>query len=81
MRIDGYACFSVFTGKWRTEPGLLFRLFFLFIKYCKSGGEVKANYNIENSSYAKKKGNLLRNVIRLAVILVFLSAIAFSTYL
>ena len=40
---------------------------------------MKANYNIENSSYAKKKSHLLRNVIRLAVVLVALSAITFAT--
>jgi len=51
-----------------------------FIKYCKSGGELKANYNIENSSFAKKKSHLLRNLIRLAVVLVLVSAAAFSTY-
>lgn len=41
---------------------------------------MKANYNIENSSYAKKKSHLLRNVIRIAVVVVVLSAVAFSTY-
>ena len=41
---------------------------------------MKANYNIENSSYAKKKSHLLRNVIRIAVVVVLLSAVAFSTY-
>ena len=51
-----------------------------FIKYCKSGGELKTNYNIENSSFAKKKSHLLRNLIRLAVVLVLVSAAAFSTY-
>ena len=53
--------------------------FFIIIKkYCKSGGEVKANYNIENSSYAKKKSHLLRNIIRTAVVIIVVSAIAFS---
>ena len=42
---------------------------------------MKANYSIENSSYAKKKSNLLRNIIRVAIIAVVLSAIAFSSYL
>ena len=41
---------------------------------------MKTNYNIENSSYAKKKSHLLRNLIRLAVVLVLVSAAAFSTY-
>ncbi len=41
---------------------------------------MKANYNIENSSYAKKKSHLLRNVIRIAVVVVVLSAVVFSTY-
>ncbi len=41
---------------------------------------MKANYNIENSSYAKKKSHLLRNVIHVAVVVVVLSAVAFSTY-
>jgi tetratricopeptide (TPR) repeat protein len=41
---------------------------------------LKANYNIENSSYAKKKSHLLRNVIHVAVVVVVLSAVAFSTY-
>ena len=41
---------------------------------------MKANYNIENSSYAKKKSNLLRNIIRVAVVILILSAIAFVTF-
>ncbi len=40
---------------------------------------MKANYNIENSSYAKKKSNLLRNIIRVAVVILIMSAIAFAT--
>jgi len=40
---------------------------------------LKANYNIENSSYAKKKSHLLRNIIRVAVVLIILSAVVFST--
>ncbi|BDC93568.1 TPR repeat-containing protein [Treponema bryantii] len=39
---------------------------------------MKANYNIENSSYAKKKSHLLRNIIRTAVVIIVVSAIAFS---
>ena len=69
-----------FCGQYETEPGLLFRLLFLFIKYCKSGGELKANYNIENSSYAKKKSHLLRNIVRLAAVVVVVSAVAFSIW-
>ena len=54
--------------------------FFIIIKkYCKSGGEVKANYNIENSSYAKKKSHLLRNTIRVVLIAVTLCAIILAT--
>ena len=40
---------------------------------------MKANYNIENSSYAKKKSHLLRNILRLAAVVLVLSAIAFAT--
>ena len=36
---------------------------------------MKANYSIENSSYAKKKSHLLRNTIRVAIVAVVLSAI------
>lgn len=50
-----------------------------FIKYCKSGGEVKANYNIESSSYAKKKSNFLRNAVRAVLVLIALSAIFFTS--
>jgi len=52
---------------------------FFIKKYCKSGGEVKANYNIENSSYAKKKSHLLRNTIRVVLIAVTLCAIILAT--
>ena len=55
-------------------------VFFIYKKYCKSGGELKANYNIENSSYAKKKSHLLRNTIRIAAVLLALSAVAFATW-
>ena len=41
---------------------------------------MKANYNIENSSYAKKKSHLLRNLIRVAAVIVLLSVIALSTW-
>ncbi|MBR5943707.1 MAG: hypothetical protein IKZ94_02025, partial [Lachnospiraceae bacterium] len=41
---------------------------------------MKANYNIENSSYAKKKSHLLRNLIRVAVVILILSAVAFLTF-
>lgn len=41
---------------------------------------MKANYNIENSSYAKKKSHLLRNLIRSAVVLLLLSAVALATF-
>ena len=41
---------------------------------------MKANYNIENSSYAKKKSHLLRNILRLAAVVLVLSAIAFATF-
>ncbi len=41
---------------------------------------MKANYNIENSSYAKKKSHLLRNIIRVAVVALVLSAIALTTW-
>ncbi len=64
-----------FCEKRETEPGLLFHLFFY-----KSGGELKANYSIENSSYAKKKSHLLRNIIRAAAVVAVTSAIAFSVY-
>ena len=40
---------------------------------------MKANYNIENSSYAKKKSHLLRNILRLAAVVLVLSAVAFAT--
>ena len=54
--------------------------FFIIIKkYCKSGGEVKANYNIENSSYAKKKSHFLRNTIRAGLVVIALSAITLTT--
>ncbi len=72
MRIDGYDN--------RTRLILPSVFFYKVIKYCKSGGELKTNYNIENSSYAKKKSHLLRNLIRVAVVVVVLSAVAFSTY-
>ena len=58
-----------------TEPGLLFHLFFY-----KCGGELKATYNIENSSYAKKKSHFLRNLIRIGIALVVLSLIVFFSY-
>ena len=41
---------------------------------------MKANYNIENSSYAKKKSHLLRNLVRVAAVIVLLSVIALSTW-
>ncbi len=41
---------------------------------------MKANYNIENSSYAKKKSHLLRNIVRVAAVIVLLSVIALSTW-
>ena len=41
---------------------------------------MKANYNIENSSYAKKKSHFLRNAARIAVVIVVLSVVAFSTF-
>jgi len=41
---------------------------------------LKANYNIENSSYAKKKSHLLRNLVRVAAVIVLLSVIALSTW-
>jgi tetratricopeptide (TPR) repeat protein len=41
---------------------------------------LKANYNIENSSYAKKKSHLLRNLIRVAVVALIIAAVAFSTF-
>ena len=50
---------------------------FFIKKYCKSGGEVKANYNIENSSYAKKKSHFLRNTLRAVLVVAALCAIAF----
>ncbi len=40
---------------------------------------MKANYNIENSSYAKKKSHLLRNIIRVTAVAAVLSAIVFTT--
>ena len=40
---------------------------------------MKANYNIENSSCAKKKSHLLRNILRLAAVVLVLSAVAFAT--
>ena len=55
------------------------RLIVPSVFFIKSGGELKANYNIENSSYAKKKSHLLRNLIRFAVVLLLLSAVAFTT--
>ena len=54
----------------------MFHLCFFY----KSGGELKANYNIENSSYAKKKSHLLRNLIRVAVVALIIAAVAFSTF-
>ena len=36
---------------------------------------MKANYSIENSSYAKKKSHLLRNIIRVAIVVLSLSAV------
>jgi tetratricopeptide (TPR) repeat protein len=40
---------------------------------------LKANYNIENSSYAKKKSHLLRNLLRVAAVALALSALIFTT--
>lgn len=40
---------------------------------------MKANYNIENSSYAKKKSHLLRNLLRVAAVALALSALIFTT--
>ena len=40
---------------------------------------MKANYSIENSSYAKKKSHLLRNIIRVAIVVVSLSAVTVGT--
>lgn len=40
---------------------------------------MKANYSFENSSYAKKKSHLLRNIIRVAIVILLLSAVAFGT--
>ena len=40
---------------------------------------MKANYNIENSSYAKKKSHFLRNSIRAGLVVIALSAIALTT--
>ena len=45
----------------------------------KSGGELKANYSIENSSYAKKKSHLLRNIIRVVIVVLSLSAVTVAT--
>ena len=45
-----------------------------------SGGELKANYSIKNSSYAKKDSHLLRNIALIAAVVVVVSVIAFSTW-
>ena len=45
-----------------------------------SGGKLKTNYSIENSSYAKKKSHFLRNFIRIGIAVVALSLIVFFTY-
>ena len=40
---------------------------------------MKANYNIENSSFAKKKSHLIRNLVRAGIIIVVVVLIAFFT--
>ena len=66
---------ACFCGQWETEPGLLFHLFF----YIKWVGGLKANYSIENSSYAKKKSHFLRNLLRIGIVVIVVALIAFCT--
>ena len=40
---------------------------------------MKANYSIENSSYAKKKSHFLRNLLRIGIVVIVVALIAFCT--
>ncbi len=66
--------FDCFCGQGETEPGLLFHLFFY-----KVVGGLKANYDIENSSYAKKKSHFLRNLVRVSIVLAVIVLISVFT--